>query len=932
MEELSKQINLYSVDTKAFYTIDERNWSNLKAWSSIRINNIKKELKIQSEEYVKENEEMVIDICKFNYETQLIQEGYSDEEIEFILNDFNYNKLLKNFESEIFTLLLNKHKHIDIYKNIHKKSKSKFNELIKNFKGTRELNKYYLNDNNKVALFDSSLTRMLKLEINKTTNELLIIRPYHYPILKQLIKNGYNYKGNHYVFLTASAGQIRTKKSVFINEQMLLDNEKTLMCGLTREIINLSKQKGMNLTKFMAYVALNNSATQEWKEFDIDKSIVVKDFETNVNGLVDYIDVKALKNAKTIEECIIRKRMDVPIPHSDGCGWVIPSLSKKNFMVRLPWIKGLLTPCDFIKFCKTERTNVLDNTRYKIIDFWGKEHDLVEEDIQVVFTESQFKAIKYYKDWEEYKQYFKEYGCKANICNVETDTKDFRQASLNYQMLQTITDISDKEIEYFTNPIDDYLSNGYTNRKTQLDILGVNRYYRNNVQKALELYPEMIQESYIKGMLSDTLNKKKKQAKFGKFKIDAKYTFAIPDIYAWMEFIFNNNKNPKGILKHSGTVSCKLYKNTPHLTINRSPHLSKELGTRINRIDKNTKKWFITNGCYTSCHDLITKLLQNDNDGDKYLVIADEMYFNIAKRNMKDIVPLYYEMAKAKPQLINSDNIYKALTEGYKYGNVGQYSNKITVVFNQEKVDYNVIKLLTCLNNFYIDGAKTGYMPEVSEEITQRLKIANGKLPYFFQFAKDKQECQVDKINNSTVNRICKNIENIKKKNFDFKQCGTFRKEILFSKKKIIYNEELIKYYIELNNYKNKVFKDTDLSKHDVYETILKNIKDNILNKADELNIDKKEAINMIIFYVYNKHKNMKKTLLWDLFGEYIIDNINSNLRFSLVDKNIRMCDICGKRFKIKNNNSPKIYCDKCSKLKQKEWQKNSMRKLRNNM
>lgn len=68
------------------------------------------------------------------------------------------------------------------------------------------------------------------------------------------------------------------------------------------------------------------------------------------------------------------------------------------------------------------------------------------------------------------------------------------------------------------------------------------------------------------------------------------------------------------------------------------------------------------------------------------------MYYKIAKRNMKGIVPLYYEMAKAKSQLINNDNIYKALTEGYRYGNVGQYSNKITTMFNQPKIDYNAYK------------------------------------------------------------------------------------------------------------------------------------------------------------------------------------------------------------------------------------------------
>lgn len=84
--------------------------------------------------------------------------------------------------------------------------------------------------------------------------------------------------------------------------------------------------------------------------------------------------------------------------------------------------------------------------------------------------------------------------------------------------------------------------------------------------------------------------------------MNSKYTFAIPDIYAWMEFVFNNNKNPKGVLKHNHTVSCRLYKNIKHLTVNGSPHLSKELGVSINVNNKNTRKWFITDGCYTSCH------------------------------------------------------------------------------------------------------------------------------------------------------------------------------------------------------------------------------------------------------------------------------------------------------------------------------------------
>lgn len=922
MEELSKQINLYSVDTKAFYTMNEKNYSDLKAWSNARMNNIKKYLQVESRKVAMDNKNMLLSMAKYDYKTQLMEEGYNKKEIRSIIEfDFNndkfINKLLEDFSKMIFDIMLKKHNKYELYKKIHDESKENFNIEIENFKGVRKLRKYYLNDRNKIALFDSALTRCMEFEINKTTTDILVIRPYHYIILNQIIKNGYDYKNNHYVFFTASAGQIRTKKCVFINKELWEEKEKTLLCGLTKDKMNKSGQKGMNLTKYMAYVALNSSATAGWEDFDIDKSIVIKDYEGTVNAVVDYIDVNKIETAKSIEECIERKRMDVPIPYSDGAGWVRPDILKKNFMVRLPWIKGLLTPCKFIQFCKTERNIDNEEKRYTIIDWWGNEHDLIKEDIQVIFTESQFKAIKYYKDWEEYKSYFKEYNCKANICNMETDTKDFRQASLNYQMLQTITDITDEEIEHFTNPIDEYLTKGYTDLKTQLDILGCNKYYKTNLQKALNLYPEMLQESYVKGMLSDNLNKKKKQAKFGKFKVDAKYTFAIPDVYAWMEFVFNGTENPKGILKHAYQSSCKLYKDIKHIVTNRSPHLYRELGVRINVINKNTKEWFITDGCYTSSHDLITKLLQNDNDGDRYLVIADQVYYNVAKRNMKGIVPLYYEMGKAKPQEINEENIYNSLINGYKFGNVGIYSNKITVMFNEPNIDLNAIKLLTCLNNFFIDGAKTGVMYNPSDAIKERIKVANGKLPYFFQFAKDKEIGQVKSINNSTVNRICKKVETIKQQNYSFKQHGTFRYGVLYRNKDIEINNELIKYYLKLDKEKNNEFKLSQNSKIEINNSIYNSIKNKLINKAEELHITYSDMVDIIIKYIYSKHKNQKKTLLWEIFGQDIIKNIKNNIVLSLEDNNVTMCECCGKRFKLKGKNQK--YCVKCGKEKEKE-------------
>jgi hypothetical protein len=304
------------------------------------------------------------------------------------------------------------------------------------------------------------------------------------------------------------------------------------------------------------------------------------------------------------------------------------------------------------------------------------------------------------------------------------------------------------------------------------------------------------------------------------------------------------------------------------------------------------------------------------------------VYYDVAKRNMKGIVPLFYEMGKAKPQEINPENIYNALTNGYKFENVGIYSNKITVMFNEPEIDLNAIKLLTCLNNFFIDGAKTGVMYEPSSGIKERIKVANGKLPYFFQFAKDKEEGQVKSINKSTVNRICKKIEDIKQQKYEFKQHGTFRYGVLYKNKDIEINEELIKFYLKLDKEKNMISKNSNIESDKMQITLIHNIKNKLIDKSKELGISYHNMVDMITSYIYQKHKNQKKTLLWDVFGEDIINNIKNNLKLSLEDSNVVMCECCGKRIKLKTTNSNKKYCDKCAKQINKD---NSLKRYHEN-
>src|SRR5690606_26568165 len=109
---------------------------------------------------------------------------------------------------------------------------------------------------------------------------------------------------------------------------------------------------------------------------------------------------------------------------------------KKSFMFRMPWMKGLLTPFDFKKFA-------LQHGKTKIVDIYGKEYNIIDDNINIILTKSQFKMSKYYVSWDEYKENFKKYNCEASKLNIEDIGAD---ANINYQMLQTLTTMTTEEL------------------------------------------------------------------------------------------------------------------------------------------------------------------------------------------------------------------------------------------------------------------------------------------------------------------------------------------------------------------------------------------------------------------------------------------------------------------------------------------------------
>lgn len=961
---LDVQVQILSVDTGNFYSNREAylHWLNHK-------------LRIERGELKKKENEIISEFSKY---------GIDKNDLELIANkDYDYsswgedkhtlltlgmdycrvrelvklkNKKIKESKDKLLNLLSNK-----IEANINTNGNHHIRELRNlNPSGSKgDILKFAnepFNNNKIISVFDSAFTRMIGAKQDELTEDFMVVQVYYFDIIKDLIYHGFTYKGEKYIYFTSSAGQIRTKKTVFVKESVWKKYEKTIMCGLTIDDIN--KKGGNNPNKHLAYMALTNSATDIWKEFDIDKTIVVNDFATDVFGTYDLVD--------DVDYSVKRISDYVPIEHTDGAGMMLPHMGK-NRMVRLPWVKGLLGSFDYVRFIEKHNCSPI------IKDIYGVKHDVIAENIEIIFTKSQFKMWKYYDSWEQYKEYYKKYNCSAGYTNMEEDK--IKDATINYQMLQTLTDITDDEI-------DEIIEKSKTNLDDLKTLNGIKRAfgitpYNDNMtylQQAINLYPTLLNDEYIKITLREIKDSLVKRYRSGSLAIKGKYTFILPDLYAACEHWFLGIENPKGLLD-DGEVFCWLFRKNEKLDCLRSPHLYKEHAIRTNTAcNKNKERqqeireWFGTDAIYTSCHDLISKILQFDVDGDKSLVVADKSIVEVAERNMNGIVPLYYNMKKASPIQLNNQTIYNGLNAAFVGGNIGIYSNNISKIWNsdvfingteeEKQKAINLVKLLCMENNFVIDYAKTLYKPERPDCIHEEIVgFTKDNVPHFFVYAKDKCDSQVEDVNESFVNKLetkiknprinCRNLKGYdgnKLGNIDYKKLVSnpdVKCKIAFNKNGTV-NEELtdpmIVKYFELNNkYHFKVNMEcADMIRAEMLnntqlkqDLFFKKIANEIRYELSQFGYSNLEITDILVKLLYHIKPSSHKSVLWFCYGKYIVDNlINNNCKLKT---KIIQCVDCGEWFETSIFDSAKDRCDECAILHKRELARLRKQKQREN-
>ena len=358
----------------------------------------------------------------------------------------------------------------------------------------------------------------------------------------------------------------------------------------------------------------------------------------------------------------------------------------------------------------------------------------------------------------------------------------------------------------------------------------------------------------------------------------------------------------------------------------RSPHLYFEHAIRNNVNRPELEKWFVTNGCYASTHDVISKILMYDVDGDKTLIVQDENLINVAKRNQVGVVPLYYNMRKAGKEQVTNSTRYKGLSVAFTGGNIGVVSNNISKIKNSSEIRnpetrqeaMNCLKYLCMVNNEVIDFAKTLYKSSPPKNIRETIaKYVNKKLPAFFVYAKDKKPEQVEPINDCIVNRI---FTLYPEQNYKL----TFSDRRRFDYRMLMNNPDIVVDENVLRVYSNTV--STIKLKKDKEETSNSIIINDIINVMRQFSYAQYEICDMLIKDMFKEHTVFKddrrKEFFFYTYGDIVYENILANK-----PKYGYICVDCGGD--INKTRGKQCRCEKCQKIYYRKYKTNKQREYR---
>jgi len=754
--------------------------------------------------------------------------------------------------------------------------------------------------------------------------------------------------GKKYVRLLGTNGGIKKNTIVYVDESIHQALE-------TKINNNVDPNIELVPAKMEAYRGLSCSASTR---VSMPKGIVVvKDFVTSFKADVTYIEdvIKEEPTISTVKDYV------VDLEDSDGNGIILPSLSKKwtkeltnkdyissGFCIRGSYMKGMLGTFDFIDFA----INIAKTT--KLIDIWGKEWDIIDDEIEVIIPTSVFKLHEGYSSFEEYLNSCKENNFNFSVTKMIDNNPD-NERSMNYQFLQSLK-LKDKDIYKLIQPtIDEFhdiLGLSYEKSLLFLNGEGMNKKNTNIDNKdymtALKIEPKLIDDPFIRKRIYSMIKKKINDAKIGAIKTEGNYSTIFGDLYGFAESSFSMD-NPKGLLK-AGEFYSNYWneRNVTQVAAMRAPMTVDSNLRKFNLVSNDKVKYwykYLTNCTIFNAWDVTCNALNGaDKDGDTVYTTNNKYII----KGIKDLLPIICAQKPNNKVRITPIKLAKSNSDAFndKIGEITNYGSSITQLLFKFKANskeykelYKRVQYTMKAQQDEIDSAKgivSKGMPkewfsykmnkikedDTKEEIKKKkfnLKILADKKPYFFIYVYP------------TLKRKYKDYENMSNR-----QCGfRFKKninELIKTKNKTEDEKIFYKYYLarkitdENNSLMNKICWKFETEFDNFLTSKIKNVKfDYTILKTNEKYSKKrynnvksiyKEYKRELIEYVKKEKNSINKDSSQKYYDRIIFINRFKDKCIRVCPNENELCDIVVDISYSKGYNTSKQFCwDMCSEI-----------------
>lgn len=579
------------------------------------------------------------------------------------------------------------------------------------------------NSYEKIAVFSSEFTRklealgaadaMIKIcsEVPKgKKNETEALEAEVKTKLTHWCVDGFPYNGANYYPFEAGSSDIRKATAVWLREDLVPTMGKWCLCGLESKTMKLA------INKYMAYLGLLSSASKPFVEV-FGKAINIRRVAVVPDGFVTVISKADLVNGE-ISHDIDRT---CEINAFDGFGIIRRNLTNgESCTLRGPWLKAFVQAVDFRELASFAFSKGI---KPEFKDFWGNVIRLA--DVDVILTESCFKAAKLYQSWEQYQDAFEQMGHTICVCVREHSP---RLKGMPYQQGQTLCGTEDDALHFAQHAKSTVYK--YSDPAEAAKLL------RKDHKIAARLYPALLNEKHTRKSIQEKYESKRNDMLGGRIPELGYNAFLAPDPVAFAEHLFG--LEIKGFLS-AGECCCLPAKEGP-VDVTRNPHLDNAHCVLMNRVDVP-----LVNGptMFINIFDMTTIRLRADYDGDHVWYSQNEWLLDLVNRTFEQLqtIPVDWDVGKAEKVAITRSAICGFITNLLHGSEIGIYADTMTKMWNS-KYDRDTCDWLTYAGNVLIDAAKHASVKIVKPENVKALSAV--PLPEFAKYAKADAEHPAD--------------------------------------------------------------------------------------------------------------------------------------------------------------------------------------------